>query len=538
MGGDEFLWGATVEMDPNAVAGTFAYLAPECFERPATTPDGMKKADVFALGVVLWELATCDIPWAGLTIGALMRVVREKRTLPISDRVKKHVGNRYVQLVQNCWANRPDAGAVAVELEALYEATSPTSVPQMLFSDVSSNSTGTRGVLGSVHSASSLTSDESAAIASITSVDDVSELDHGSFDISLTLFPDYAREVAEKRRMDHTETDDSDSDSDTSAGFQHDDDWDNGEDVVVFGDVDDLVDVPLQENSKSPLQSPTQPPLPLSPPRPSVTEEEHSDSTTPYSSSTEADTDDDADSLEFGEVVEIDEDYKSPAASSAALDAAAPRRRRVHFNETLTTTFHVSSSQDRLQQAAATAPSPTPCAGHDAKMEGQDGVYMPEEFAGAGPGFLDATNELSEFSFTFQDGSSHEGSSSNSRTHAARLKENIAQSLERRQSTADQGLPEPAVSPKRRVATPPPKRPATVPLRYSPLRPPRHPPALPKSPLRRRPQPRTPVPRDYTSPPIPGAVLTRELARFEDEDANHDVLNSVMQFSRFVQRRY
>ena len=535
-GTNELLWGTTVDMDPNAVAGTFAYLAPECFERPASTPEGMKSADVFALGVVLWELATCDVPWAGLTIGALMRVVREKRTLPFPDRVRDHVGNGYVDLVKKCWSHRPDATTVAVELEALYETISPRSGAEALLSDVSINSTVNRGVMESLFSESSLTSDESAAIASITSVDDDMndpEFYNGSFDISLTLFPDYAREIAEKRRMEQAETeeDSGESDSDTSVEFDNVEDWDddNDEDVVVFGNVDDLVDVPLQSIEASKPSSPQV--QPSSPVEPSPRRESlSSDISTPYSSSAESEEEDEF--LEFGQVVEIEEDYKSPVVSGSALQASTEGK-RVHFGETLTTTIHVSASHQEQQQASPLAPHSPKKQG---KMAEQDGLYYPEEFSGAGPGFLDATNELSEFSFTFQDGASHEGplSSSSRTTHAgSRLKENIAESLQRRQSLVK--------SAERRELSPPsPKRPTTAPPRYSPMRPPKLPiPATRKSPVRHPElKPRTPVLRDYSSPPIQGTALNQELARFEDEDANNDVLTSVLQFSRFVQRRY
>jgi serine/threonine protein kinase len=71
-------------------------------------------SDVFALGVVLWEVATWQLPWQGhnaMTIG--MKVVQgERPTMP--PRLPGESGGadfpglaRYVALMQRCWAQQP-----------------------------------------------------------------------------------------------------------------------------------------------------------------------------------------------------------------------------------------------------------------------------------------------------------------------------------------------------------------------------------------------------------------------------------------------
>lgn len=56
----------------NAV-GTLAYMAPELLDPDAPTAD--EAADCYAMGVVLWELFTGQIPWDGKTVHQIISTV-------------------------------------------------------------------------------------------------------------------------------------------------------------------------------------------------------------------------------------------------------------------------------------------------------------------------------------------------------------------------------------------------------------------------------------------------------------------------------
>ncbi|CDF32887.1 unnamed protein product [Chondrus crispus] len=129
-----------VASNPNATqipaqhgpAGTFAYLAPEAFAGlPTDDPDAPKRADIYALGIVLWELATLQTPWPGLRALQLIRLVGREGRRPEWPENVSHLSQGYIDLVERCWhqdpALRPSAEQVASELEAMYCAFGDTS---------------------------------------------------------------------------------------------------------------------------------------------------------------------------------------------------------------------------------------------------------------------------------------------------------------------------------------------------------------------------------------------------------------------------
>jgi serine/threonine protein kinase len=88
-----------------AWAGTAAWMAPE-----VTGYDYGPSVDVFSFGVVLWELLTCRIPWAGssytfahLIIRAVLRGERPE----VTDEDLKEVPDGYVALMKQCWQTEP-----------------------------------------------------------------------------------------------------------------------------------------------------------------------------------------------------------------------------------------------------------------------------------------------------------------------------------------------------------------------------------------------------------------------------------------------
>ena len=86
-------------------AGTAAWMAPEVTGYYYGMP-----VDVFSFGVVLWELLTCRIPWAGsnytfahLIIRAVVRGERPE----VTEEDLKDVPGGYVALMKQCWQSEP-----------------------------------------------------------------------------------------------------------------------------------------------------------------------------------------------------------------------------------------------------------------------------------------------------------------------------------------------------------------------------------------------------------------------------------------------
>lgn len=112
-------------------AGTFAYMAPEAFGGlPVNDADAPKRADIFALGVVLWELATLRCPWPGKQPMQLIPLVREQGNRPDwTAEELRDLPTEYVQLVQHCWhqdaLQRPTVDEVAHRLECINATLAP-----------------------------------------------------------------------------------------------------------------------------------------------------------------------------------------------------------------------------------------------------------------------------------------------------------------------------------------------------------------------------------------------------------------------------
>lgn len=80
----------------NATAGTPAYMAPELMENRAYN----KSVDVYAFGILLWELMALEMPFYGVDIPEIRsRVVQGTR-----PRIPSYgVPPRCVALIQRCW---------------------------------------------------------------------------------------------------------------------------------------------------------------------------------------------------------------------------------------------------------------------------------------------------------------------------------------------------------------------------------------------------------------------------------------------------
>lgn len=125
-------------MEPGRLEATYAYLAPEAFggdkgnvmrqndesdEEDQRYDEMAKKRDIYALGVLFWEMLTGQIPWAGVPLpDVYVRVcVRSDRPGPALEDTK--VSKSVRRLVDRCWSQnptrRPSARSIAAKLEKI-----------------------------------------------------------------------------------------------------------------------------------------------------------------------------------------------------------------------------------------------------------------------------------------------------------------------------------------------------------------------------------------------------------------------------------
>jgi hypothetical protein len=100
-------FGLSKPIDPQAVqmtqfVGTVNWMAPEMLENSGYYDE---KIDVYSYGILLWELVSRQIPFAGLETGVVIsQVLRRDNRPPIPDNVSPTLRN----LIQQCWDRNPD----------------------------------------------------------------------------------------------------------------------------------------------------------------------------------------------------------------------------------------------------------------------------------------------------------------------------------------------------------------------------------------------------------------------------------------------
>uniref|UniRef100_A0A7S1HPR7 Protein kinase domain-containing protein n=1 Tax=Phaeocystis cordata TaxID=118079 RepID=A0A7S1HPR7_9EUKA len=108
--------------------GTPAYMAPESFGSDKIS----EKADVFSLGMILWECWTGEVPWKEVQIPfqVVMLVGVEKRRPEIPEDCPKQLAS----LIQRCWDDDPHRRPSCAEVERrtrllLHELDAPPAPP-------------------------------------------------------------------------------------------------------------------------------------------------------------------------------------------------------------------------------------------------------------------------------------------------------------------------------------------------------------------------------------------------------------------------
>jgi len=68
-----------------------------------------QKADIFAFGVVLWEIITRQIPWSSLTYSEIEQLIRTGKRLEMNQGIEISSNERILfQLAQSCWEEDPN----------------------------------------------------------------------------------------------------------------------------------------------------------------------------------------------------------------------------------------------------------------------------------------------------------------------------------------------------------------------------------------------------------------------------------------------
>lgn len=115
-------------MSKGGSKGTPAYMAPELYKRP---PQYSAKSDIFALGIVLWELVTREIPFKDAEMrDQIIEWIKEGNMDPIPDGT--HPGLQ--RAIEGAWARdpaqRPSLAAIAALLaEAASAAPAASTAP-------------------------------------------------------------------------------------------------------------------------------------------------------------------------------------------------------------------------------------------------------------------------------------------------------------------------------------------------------------------------------------------------------------------------
>lgn len=100
--------------------GTPAWTAPEIMRHERYT----ERADIYSLGIVMWEVATRKLPFAGDNLAKVALDVLEGKRPPVPNNVPQV----YASLMTSCWHRkphkRPSAEHVCRTIESLMESSS------------------------------------------------------------------------------------------------------------------------------------------------------------------------------------------------------------------------------------------------------------------------------------------------------------------------------------------------------------------------------------------------------------------------------
>ena len=107
----ESLATAATQSTMGGAKGTPAYMAPELLQSNIFT----EKTDVYAYGMVVFEVLAGDIPWRGLNqMQIMMQAGLQKQRPPVPEGAPADL----VALMQRCWDHEPDARPTFAAIKA------------------------------------------------------------------------------------------------------------------------------------------------------------------------------------------------------------------------------------------------------------------------------------------------------------------------------------------------------------------------------------------------------------------------------------
>ncbi|KAF9271706.1 hypothetical protein BGZ68_003183, partial [Mortierella alpina] len=111
-------FGLAMRVGMNGGGGTLQWMAPELLQNP---PQYTDKSDIYALGMVMWEMASESIqPYRGHTPDGMAYCILNGILETYPDDTPK----AYATSIQNCWALKPDMRPAAINMLAEIEQSS------------------------------------------------------------------------------------------------------------------------------------------------------------------------------------------------------------------------------------------------------------------------------------------------------------------------------------------------------------------------------------------------------------------------------
>ncbi|KAH0787398.1 TKL family protein kinase [Histomonas meleagridis] len=95
------------------IIGTPHWMAPEMFE----TDDYTEKVDVYAFGILLWEILTEEIPFENMTSFQVMTAVCIQKKRP---EIPSNTSQGLSQLISSCWEHNPDKRPTFQEIYQMF----------------------------------------------------------------------------------------------------------------------------------------------------------------------------------------------------------------------------------------------------------------------------------------------------------------------------------------------------------------------------------------------------------------------------------
>jgi sterile alpha motif and leucine zipper-containing kinase AZK len=93
------LTSSTKTAGAGAVAGTYPWLAHEMFQGALCN----EATDVYAFGIIMWELLTCEVPFDGLNEIQLKGLLERGQRPDLPSPLPSGFSTAYIELMKRCW---------------------------------------------------------------------------------------------------------------------------------------------------------------------------------------------------------------------------------------------------------------------------------------------------------------------------------------------------------------------------------------------------------------------------------------------------